>query len=260
MQKSLEPIFPPHLDYLKNPEIIWFNPCWGYFDFWKKLNEFQKEKGINFNAAWGHRDFKKSKEKYASAMVALCMQQTEQSQNGWWFTKTSQDPPDGVIGTVQDKNLEGNIMSVREIEIVEHFEGSLLGTIKNKLGVKRYEPNTILICLISPKETIVSYNFKAISEELNKMNLSLAHVFVVFHGLKIASSLKDLTQNQAVEELLKISLVQLTPKYSVTSISPHNVCRQFLSGKQEAWLKFTGRGLKIGFQNVTSAEVPVLYD
>ena len=31
--------FPPHLTYLKDSSTMWFNPCWGYHGFWKRLSE-----------------------------------------------------------------------------------------------------------------------------------------------------------------------------------------------------------------------------
>ena len=34
--------FPPHLDYLKEKEIVWFNPCWGYYAFGKGLMILEK--------------------------------------------------------------------------------------------------------------------------------------------------------------------------------------------------------------------------
>ena len=48
--------FPSHLDYLKNPDIVWFNPCWGYHGFWKRLAQFREEKGFDFKSAWLDRE------------------------------------------------------------------------------------------------------------------------------------------------------------------------------------------------------------
>ena len=143
--------FPPHLDYLKAVDITWYNPCWGYSGFWKRITEFQQERKIDFQTAWTHRDMKRNKELYVAALTALAMMQDTGTK--WWFTKTKQDPPDALIGTVQnDFESGGNLMSVRELEIVVHFCGSLVDTVVNKLNRKhkRYEPNTALVCLLSP--------------------------------------------------------------------------------------------------------------
>lgn len=253
-------MFPPHLKYLHDSELTWYNPCWGYFGFWKRLDEFQKEYNVDLQTAWMHRDMKKNKEKYSLALAAHCMQQDAPEKYGWWFTKTLQDPPDGIIGTsIIDKKTGGNIMRVREVEIVEYFKGSLLDTIQKKLSKKRYEPNTILICLLSP-ENITEFDFLDISKELEKMSLSLGHIFVVFHGFRISSKWKSLTEEQKIEEMGKISFVQLAPKYSTVNVSPNVNCKAFLEGKERAWLKFTGRGRDGGLYDAKLESAPILFD
>ena len=254
--------FPPHLDYLKDINIIWFNPCWGYYGFQKRLAEFQQERGVDFQTAWSHRDMKRNKEIYATAMAALCMQQDAPTKHGWWFTKPPQDPPDGIIGTViEDKSIGGNIMSVREVEVVEYIGGSLLRTIRNKLKNKSYEPNTILICLLSPKTSAsVVFDFLTLSEQLKKFNLPLSHIFLAFHGFQVTSSLQNLTIEKMIDEISKIAFIQLLPKYAVVNVSPYTCCETFRTSEEEAWLKFTKRGKGIGFKKVTLKEAPKLFD
>ncbi|PIS39860.1 MAG: hypothetical protein COT32_02840, partial [Candidatus Nealsonbacteria bacterium CG08_land_8_20_14_0_20_36_22] len=142
------------------------------------MAEFQQERGVDFQTAWSHRDMKRNKEIYATAMAALCIQQDAAEKYGWWFTKPLQDPPDGIIGAiVEDKTMGGNIITIREIEVVEYIEGSLLKTIRDKLKNKSYEPNTILVCLLSPKTSEV-FNFPTLSEQLKKIELPLSHIFL----------------------------------------------------------------------------------
>jgi len=153
------------------------------------LAEFQQERGVDFQTAWSHRDMKRNKEIYATAMAALCIQQDAAEKYGWWFTKPLQDPPDGIIGAIiEDKTMGGNIITIREIEVVEYIEGSLLKTIRDKLKNKSYEPNTILVCLLSPKTSEV-FNFPTLSEQLKKIELPLSHIFLTFHGFRIEPSL-----------------------------------------------------------------------
>lgn len=250
--------FPPHLDYLKEKEVIWFNPCWGYYAFWKRFNDFKMENKISDNEAWLHRDMKKNKEKYVAALTSLILQQTNPEKNGWWFTKTSQDPPDAIIGSPEETE-KGNLMKVREVEIVEYLgKGSIIKTIKTKLAKKQYEPNTILMCLLSP-DNIKEFEFKKISKQIIKERLSLRHIFVIFHGCLI-KSFENLSKKEILSELSKITCIQLSPIYNFFSISPQNICNNFITGKEKAWLKFSGRGLKSGFNDAVSENVYKLFD
>ncbi len=253
--------FPSHFEYLKDPHITWFNPCWGYLGFWKRIFEFQKERKIDFQVAWLHRDMKRNKEIYATAMAALCMQKSEPTKHGWWFTKPPQDPPDGVIGTpTEDTNIGANIMRGREIEIVEYFNGSIIETIKNKLDNKSYEPNTILVCLLSPQNSIKVFDFKAISEQIKQLRLPLIHIFLVGHGFQITPTFASLTRQEQIAKMLKIFFVQLLPQYAIVDISPDTCCETFQSGEEQAWLKFTKLGKGTDFQKITVAEAPKLFD
>jgi len=252
--------FPPHLDYLKNPNIIWFNPCWGYYGFWKRLSEFQQERGIDFQTAWSHRDMKRNKEMYVTAITALCMQQDAPTRHGWWFTKPPQDPPDGIIGTmIEDKSIGGNIMKVREVEVVEYIEGSLLKTIRSKLENKSYEPNTILVCLLSSEPSKV-FDPSTLSEQLKKIELSLPNVFLTFNGFHITPSLQNLTTEEMIDEMLKIAFIQLLPNYATVNVSPCTCCEAFRANKEQGWLKFTKRGRGMGLEKVTVEEAPKLFD
>ncbi len=253
--------FPSYFTYLKDKNITWFNPCWGYDGFWKRINEFQKDRRIDFGAAWSHKDMKRNKELYATSLVALCMQHDVPTKRGWWFTKPPQDPPDGLIGTpIEDEVGGGNIMHGREVEVVEHFGGSLLDTIKNKLGNKSYEPNTILVCLLSPQDNVSIFDFKSISEQIRSISLPLAHIFLVGHGFQITFKFRDLSREEKIEEMSKVLLVQLLPKYAMVNISPDSSCKSYREGKEQAWLKFTKIGKGVDFQQVTLKSAPKLFD
>lgn len=249
--------FPPHLDYLRNKDLIWFNPCWGFYAFWERFEIFKNENDLDYEDAWLHKKMKNNKEKYFAALVALFLQQNNYEKNGWWFTKTSQDPPDAIVGTPRETNI-GNIISVREIEITEHIgDGDILETIEKKLGRKMYEPNTILVCFISPKN-IKTFNFKEISANLIKENFSLKNIFILFHGFYVKSS--KIKKEEILLEMQKISFIQLTPVYNSFSLLPQDCCKNFLSGSEKAWLKFSGRGLKPGFQDSISDGVYKIFD
>jgi len=253
--------FPQHFEYLKNADITWFNPCWGYHGFWKRLDEFQKERKVDFQKAWSHRDMKRNKEIYATALAALCMQQDAPTKYGWWFTKPKQDPPDGIIATpLQDDIQNVNIMHGREVEVVEYLGGSLLETIRRKLDRKAYEPNTILVCLLSPQGEIPIFDFASLAQELQKISLPLAHIFLAGHGFQITPSFSRLNIEQQIEEMYKILFVQLLPNYALINSSPNIVCKNFRDGHEQAWLKFSGIGKGTGFQKVTVDTPPKLFD
>jgi hypothetical protein len=203
---------------------------------------------------------KRNKELYATAMAALCMQYDMPSKHGWWFTKPSQDPPDGVIGTpIEDVSRGGQAMHVREIEIVEHLNGSVIDTIQNKLVRKSYEPNTALVCLLTGRDPITVVDYKAVSEEMSRLKLPLAHVFLVGHGFKITQSFTSSSEQDQIASMLQILFIQLLPMFAVVNISPNTVCESFRAGKEKAWLRFDKLGMGTGFQEVT-AEVPKLFD
>ncbi|MDD4900755.1 MAG: hypothetical protein PHS62_01415 [Patescibacteria group bacterium] len=246
--------YPPHLNYLKDSNIVWFNPCWGYFGFWKRLAEFRKEKKIDFKTAWLSRGMKRNKELYATALLALSMRQDAPMESGWWFTKPLSDPPDGVIGTIV-KRSSGNIINVREVEVVEYFGGDLLDTFKNKMKNKSYEPNTALVCLLSPNSTEVLDLIK-LSKQIQSLKFPLTYIFVVFHGLEIVS----LPEKPTVEDLVKVTLVQLAPEYVPINFSPQAVCQSWRTGGEQSWIKFAGRGLNNDLVKIKTENAPKLFD
>lgn len=251
-------MFPPHLDYLKNKEIIWHNPCRGYFDFWDNLKKIQEKEKLPFEKIWKKRSMKKNKEKYASAIAALCFQEEFGSQ--WWFTKTDQDPPDGIIATVsRDPENGSNLINVREVEIVEHFKGSIIETIQTKLKNKNYQPETILICLLS-NENMDIINLKTISNKINKKSLPLKNIFLLFNGFLIKASDKNLSGEEKLKKILEISLAQISPTYNFITINPLICCKNFLEGKNKAFLKFEKRGLTPGFKPIKENNPPRIYD
>lgn len=255
------PRFPSYFSYLKDPNIVWFNPCWGYHGFWKRLSEFQEEKKIDFQKAWRHRDMKRNKEIYATALTALCLQHNLPTKYGWWFTKPKQDPPDGLVATpLTDLDLNGNIMHGREVEVVEYLGGSLLDTITQKLDKKAYEPNTILVCLLLP-QNLELLDFKSLADQIQHTKLPLSHIFVAGNGFLVsAAQFKALTFEEKLKKMRSILLVQLLPKYVTVSISPDDYCQAFFEGKQSAWLKFESIGKGTGFREVKVDHPPKLFD
>lgn len=259
--KLVSPQFPSYFTYLKDPNIIWFNPCWGYHGFWKRLSEFQKEKNIDFQKAWGHRAMKRNKEIYATALTALCLQYNLPTEYGWWFTKPIQDPPDGLVATpLKDEAATGNIMHGREVEIVEYLGGSLLDTITKKLDKKAYESNTILVCLLSPQK-LEMLDFKSLADQVQQAKLPLSHIFVAGNSfLASATQFEALTYEEKLKKMRSILLVQLLPKYVTVSMSPDDYCQAFFEGKQSAWLRFESIGKGIGFREVKVEHPPKLFD
>lgn len=253
--------FPSYFTYLKDPKIIWFNPCWGYHGFWKRLSEFQEEKNIDFQKAWSHRAMKRNKEIYAMALTALCLQHNLPTEYGWWFTKPIQDPPDGLVATpLKDAAMNGNIMHGREVEVVEYLGGSLFDTIQKKLDKKAYEPNTILVCLLSPQNFEI-LDFKSLAKKIQKTKLPLSHIFVAGNGFSTSvTQFEALTYEEKLKKMLDILLIQLLPKYVTVSISPDDYCKAFFEGKQSAWLKFQSIGKGVGFHEVKVEHPPKLFD
>jgi len=246
--------FPLHLNYLKDTNIIWFNPCWGYFGFWKRLAEFRQEKNFDFRAAWLDRRMKRNKELYATALLTLSMRQDAPNERGWWFTKPSSDPPDGVIATISE-TPKGNIISVREVEVVEYFGGNLLDTFKNKMENKSYEPNTALVCLLSPN-AIEILDLIDLSKQIKNIKFPLTYIFVVFHGFEIVS----LPEKPAIEDLVKVTLVQLAPDYVPVNFSPHLICKSWRAGEEQCWIKFLGRGMNTDLVKIKVDTAPKLFD
>jgi hypothetical protein len=124
---------------------------------------------------------------------------------------------------------------------------------------KRYEPNTALVCLLSPN-VIENYPFQKWSMELRDIEFPLEHVFCVFHGCKQFSLSQEKSEDNMIKLLSQIVLIQLLPKCSEVVVSPTEFCDKFFKGKDGAWLKFEGRGRKGGFRDITINQAPSLFD
>jgi hypothetical protein len=245
--------FPQHLEYLKSSEITWFNPCYGFHGFWEAIKKFQKEKGLGFDDAWKNREMKKAKEIYATAIAAMAMQQSEGNTRPWWFTKPTQDPPDGIIGTVSDNGI-GNVMSAREVEVVEHLHGDLVETIERKLERKNYETNTILVCLVSQ---LGVYDYEKMHETIVAKRLSLAHIFFAGRGGRLPGS--NLTNEQILAIATKVTVVQVSPIFASIEMDPWARCLKWSKGEEGNFLKFDRRGKGVGFRKITSDNPPKLF-
>ncbi len=152
--------------------------------------------------------------------------------------KPKNDPPDGVIGTLIEKDGIKK-MHVREIEVVEHLSGDVLDTIKNKLSKKQYEPNTVLVCYLSSGGT---YDFKKLADDISKEVTSLDHIFFVFTGQEISSIPQNVSDEEFTRSLIKVSLVQVKPIYSVTTIDPISICENWRAGEESNFFIFEGLG------------------
>jgi hypothetical protein len=246
--------FPPYFEYLKDLEITWFNPCWGYYGFWERLSLFQQEMGVDFLTAWTHRKMKRNKEIYAVAMAALSMRKDVPTKYGWWFTKPKHDPPDGLIATmIEDRGNDVNILHGREVEVMEYFSGSLLDAIKRKLKNKNYEENTILVCLLSPEKMSI-FDFRELSEKIRKESLPLDHIFLVGHGFSGNST------GENIKKAISTLFIQLLPSFAVIKLSPNTYCKEFKEGKEAAWLRFDKIGKGTGLKKVTVKSPPKLFD
>lgn len=248
-------MYPPHLTYLKGKENVWFNPSNGIVGFWKqfrKLKESLPEKPFNY--IWSHRDLKRAKELYITAITAMGISILEGKKGSWWFLKPPNDPPDGVIGIQISKNGITE-MHVREVEIVEHFQGGILETIKKKLSDKQYEPNTILICFLS---TGGVEDFKKLAGIVSKEITNLNNIFLAFHGLRISDIPKDQSNEELIRSMFKISLVQLKSVYNFITIDPMKDTEQWRKGKEKNFLIFEHLG-KGDLKEITLENPPKLF-
>jgi len=229
-------MYPPHLLYLKERGTAWFNPSWGICGFWDEYRKLKEKLGKPHDFIWAHRDLKRAKEIYATSIAAMAME--KQSGTKWWIYKPKADPPDGVIGTiVQNNGIKEN--HVREVEVVEHIKGNVLDTIRNKLSGKKYEPNTILVCYLSQGGVLdLEKEAKIISNEITSLN----HIFLAFPGLKLSDIPQDIKGDDFLRSIFKISLVQIKPVYSFTTIDPIKDCKQWRDGKEGSFYIFEGVG------------------
>lgn len=249
--------FPEYFSYLKELDLTWFNPCWGYFHFWDRLSKFQKENNFDFETAWKSRGMKRNKELYTAAVTALCLQKEFPMEYGWWFTKPKQDPPDGLVATpIKDLEQNENIMYGREVEVVEYLSGSLVDVIKKKLNRKAYEPNTILVCLLSPTNSEI-LDFKSLSEQIKQLSLPLKHIFLIGNGFLIPpGGSKKLSNAEKIKKMKEVFLVQMSPVYAFVSVSPEDCITE---NKQPGWLKFQSIGKGAGFREVKVDIPPTIF-
>lgn len=248
-------MYPPHLSYLKEKGTVWFNPAYGVTSFWGEYRKLAEKLKKPHDYIWNHRDLKRAKEIYATSIIGMALGKQDKKQ--WWMVKPKNDPPDGVIGTVIQKDGFQEI-HVREVEVVEHLKGNLLDTIREKLGKKQYEPNTILVCYVSQGGVV---DAKKESEIISKEITSLKHIFLVFTGMKLSDLPKN-TENMSKKDLaralLKISLIQIKPVFSHITIDPIEDCKNFREGKEGAFYIFKGVG-KGGTESITLENPPKLF-
>ena len=246
-------MYPPHLSYLKEKGLVWFNPSNGIIEFWNERRRLSEKLGKSLDEVWSHRDFKKAKEIYAISIIAKTMEKQEKV-GPWWILKPQNDPPDGVIG-VSLETGGGRKMSIREIEVVEHLNGDILDTIRQKLSGKQYEPNTILVCYLSQGGV---YDFEEKSVIISKEITSLNHIFLVFPGAKITDIPEGATGDDLIYALFKISVVQIKPIFSYSTISPIDDCKDWMEGKEKNFLISEGFG-KGGSSSITLENSPKLF-
>lgn len=233
-------MYPPHLTYLNEKGTTWFNPAYGITHF---LGNYKKLMNI-----------KEAKEIYVSSIIAMAMSKQEQTEQ-WWVIKPKKDPPDGVIGTIVEKNGLPE-MRVREIEVVEHTGGDILDTIRKKLSKKQYEPNTILACYLLRGGV---FDLEVLSKIISREATSLSHIFLAFPGRKLSDIHESATQNDFLRSILKITLVQIKPVYSFSSIDPIEDCKNWKEGKEGSFFIFEGKG-KGGSRPISLENSPKLYD
>ncbi len=232
-------MYPSHLTYLNEKGTVWFNPAYGITHF---LGNYKNLANI-----------KKAKEIYVTSIIAMAMSKQNQTEQ-WWVIKPKKDPPDGVIGIVVQKNGLPE-MYVREVEIVEHMEGDILDTIRKKLSKKRYEPNTILACYLLKDGT---FDLEALSKIISREITSLNHIFLAFPGLKLSDINKNIAQDDFLRSIFKITLVQIKPVYSFSSIDPIEDCKNWKEWKESSFFIFEGRG-KGGLRSITLENPPKLF-
>ncbi len=205
--------------------------------FWNEYRKLKENLNKPHEYVWRHRDLKRAKEIYATSIIAKVMEQQEKV-GPWWILKPRNDPPDGVIGTIVEKNGIKK-MHIREIEIVEHISGEVLDTIKNKLANKKYEPNTVLVCYLSSGG---EYDLEKLAKDISKEITSLDHIFLVFTGQLISEIPLNVSNEEFARAIMKVSLVQVKPIYSVTTIDPIGVCDNWRAGKEGNFFIFEGLG------------------
>lgn len=241
-----------HLSYLKEKGITWFNPSYGLNGFWNEYRKLKKSLNKPHDYIWSHRDLKKAKEIYAVSIIAKVMQKQENT-GPWWILKPKNDPPDGVIGTLLEKNGIPK-MHIREVEVVEHIEGEILNTIRKKLSRKQYEPNTILVCYLSHGGI---HDLEKESQIISKEITSLDHIFLVFPGMKLSDIPQGVIGDALLRAMLKVSSVQIKPVFLFSSINLIEDCKDWREGKEGNF--FILEGLGRGSRPITLENPPKLF-
>ncbi|MFZ2555593.1 MAG: hypothetical protein WAZ27_01845 [Minisyncoccia bacterium] len=247
-------MYPPHLTYLNVPNTAWFNPCYGVFGFQKELQRLKELHGSTVDV-WRHRDIKRSKEIYATAIAAMGFAHQTTPKTTWWIHKPIQDPPDGVIGTIVKR---GDIqeMHVREVEVVENFDGNVENTILVKLKQKQYEPNTVLVCLLS---TMGILDLKSLSTKIINQHTNLEHIFVAAHGREVSSIPKNATEAEIIRALFALTIVQLKPTFASVTVDLLTACEEWKQGKEGNFFIFEKRGRGTENRSVTLDNPPTLF-
>lgn len=245
-------MYPQHLKYLLEKDTAWFDPCYGLFGFWEEYRKLKVKLSKPHEIVWNHRELKKAKEIFAISIIAKAMSRSDNLR--WWITKPKIDPPDGVIGTIINNNgIEE--MHVREVEVVEHLSGNVEQTIINKLQGKKYEPNTILVCLVSQGGIL---NLEKIANILSGVATSLEHIFIVFTGTKLSSIQSNANTNDLLAAALSVSSVQVKPIYSYVNVNILEDCKDWKSGVTGNYFIFERRG-RGGWRPVTLDNYPKLF-
>ncbi len=243
----------PHLDYLKEKGLVWFNPCNGLSMFWDEYRKVASNLKGTPDYVWNHRDLKKAKEIYATSIIAKIFE-IKEKVGPWYILKPKQDPPDGVIGTILQKNGLKK-MHVKEVEVVEHLSGKVSDTIRKKLSEKAYESNTILVCFVTQGGV---YDFEEEAKIISKESLGLDNIFCVFLGAKLNEIKVDGGQDEIIKSFLMVSLVQIKPTFSFLSLSPIDACSDWRAGREKNFFIFDGYG-KGDQRDVTLKDPPKLF-
>lgn len=245
-------MYPQHLKYLAEKNLAWFDPCNGLFGFWDEYRKLKVKLNQSHEIIWRHRELKRAKEIFAISILAKAMSKSDNLR--WWIIKPDVDPPDGVIGTIINKNGLDE-MHVREVEVVECLGGDVAETVINKLRNKNYEPNTFLVCLVSQGGL---YNFETVANSLMNVATSLEHIFFVFTGFELSNIASNASTDELLATATSVTSVQVKPIYSVVSINPFEECKDWRTGVTGNYFIYEGRG-RGGSKKITLEKPPTLF-
>lgn len=147
---------------------------------------------------------KKVREQYCISLTTLAM--IKDSKRDWWVGTYAEEPPDGVVMTMTQDTQQKYYVNLREVEVVEHRgnKNELFNTLKDKLTLKQYEANTVLVCLLLTQDI---YDLKELSTKLKEVKTTISHVFVVFSGIlldNLEKSDRELKSTFTTVQLLPI--------------------------------------------------------